>query len=291
MSLDKVNYDAFEMGTEESEEMCAKHGIKKVLYRGPGQNICHECAKEQDVIEQKERDTAEAKRRRADRLKYCAVSLNFPPKMKKMTLDSFNADCEGEKKALASVQKFMSSFPGTGCLTLAGNMGTGKTHLAAGICQAMTANGYLCHYTTVMRMVREIRSSWKGGSESEQQVIDRFASKYDLLVIDEIGLQYKKDDAIKLQLAEVIDGRILWEKPTILIGNVKTKQEAEDALGSRVIDRSRENGMFVMFDWGSKRKVKDMSSIKDGPEIPTCDNLESRDPGKKVPWYRGAHVK
>ena len=141
---------------------------------------------------------------------------------------------------------------GSGNLIICGSVGTGKTLLASAICEAVIAKK-TCRMIRVIDLVRKIKETWARGSDiSEQQVIDQFAS-VDLLVLDEVGIQFGTDTE-KLFMFDVIDLRYQRNLPTVLISNLAVEDIA-NAVGSRVVDRLRENGgKYIAMKWDSKRK-------------------------------------
>ena len=133
-----------------------------------------------------------------------------------------------------------------------GGVGTGKTHLAVCICKALCDKGIGCKISTVTKIIREVRSSWKNKtSETEQDIINSYLDPR-LLVIDEIGSQYGTDSE-RITVNEIINDRYEMMLPTILIGNV-TMSELTDIMGARVLDRVAHNGMQLVFDWKSYRR-------------------------------------
>jgi len=78
-------------------------------------------------------------------------------------------------------------------LILAGNPGTGKTHVAIGLAIKACIEGFRVMYTTVPRMLTQIRESRSGKTLSNLE--HRF-EKYDLVVCDEFGyISYDKEGA------------------------------------------------------------------------------------------------
>jgi DNA replication protein DnaC len=100
-------------------------------------------------------------------------------------------------------------------------------------------------------MIRQLRSGWRRDSgRSELEELD-ILSRLDLLVIDEIGVQFSSD-AERVQLFDVINRRYADLRPTILVTNL-TLAEIQETLGERVFDRFREVATVVTFDWPSFR--------------------------------------
>lgn len=141
-----------------------------------------------------------------------------------------------------------------GGLILCGKPGTGKNHLACAI-----ANQIIEQYqdsvllTTALRISRKIKSTWaKDAEESEWEAMQIYCEP-DLLIIDEIGVQFGSD-AEKIILFEIINNRYEDMKPTILISNL-SQEELSQYVGERIIDRMKEGqGVVVNFDWESFRK-------------------------------------
>ena len=153
------------------------------------------------------------------------------------------------------------SAKGGEVIALIGELGTGKTHLAVSLCKRVCDLGKTAHMTTIPMIIRAVRSSWGGkgtdqwGSvRSEEDILRDYSQKYSLLVIDEIGSQYGSDSE-KIIISEIINNRYNNCLPTIIIGNV-TFSEAEEYLGKRVIDRIKDGGMILIFDWESHRSLK-----------------------------------
>ncbi|EOF6019429.1 ATP-binding protein, partial [Salmonella enterica] len=98
-------------------------------------------------------------------------------------------------KNLAACQRYAQSWPerlasGTG-LVMTGNCGTGKNHLAVSMAKNIIRNHLArVEITDVMRLTRAVKSTWRHDTGStEDEIIERFAS-LDLLIIDEVGVQF-----------------------------------------------------------------------------------------------------
>ncbi|WP_181944086.1 ATP-binding protein, partial [Klebsiella pneumoniae] len=74
-------------------------------------------------------------------------------------------------------------------------------------------------FTTALKIAREFKSTWsKTATRSEEDVI-RFFTKPDLLIIDEVGIQFGSK-AEEMIMFEIINTRYERLKPTILISNL-----------------------------------------------------------------------
>ena len=137
-----------------------------------------------------------------------------------------------------------------GIVVLYGKRGGGKTRMAAELAVMIGSS----RYRTAMRFFLEVRATFRKDSEkSEMDVIDELA-KADLLILDEI--QERGETAFEDRLlTHVIDARYAAMKPTVLIANL-AKSDLAESLGKSIVDRARENGKSIEFNWPSYREMK-----------------------------------
>jgi len=181
-----------------------------------------------------------------------------PKRFSGYSLEDFEPPTASAKKVSAFMYKFSEDFhahyEAGRSIVMAGRTGTGKTMLACATgLHIAIEHGRSCRYTTAYHIVRDIKDTY-GGEGSEKEIVRGFVSP-DLLIVDEVGVQYGTD-AERLLMFEVLNGRYEAMKPTIVISNLELKGIG-DYLGDRVMDRLRENGGAVLvFDWGSHRVKK-----------------------------------
>ena len=203
-------------------------------------------ADRQRQLERAARDADEAAR---------ALSVaRVPKRFLGKTFETYAAETEKQRAALSICRSYAEDFAehrkvGTG-LTLAGGMGTGKSHLAAAIIQHISPLRSAL-YATVSDVVRGVRDTWRRDSPlSTGQMIDSLRN-LDLLVLDEIGVQSGTDNEHQV-LYDVLDGRYRDCAPTILLTNLDHKS-MQAAIGDRLFDRLRETSRWVQFNWDSYR--------------------------------------
>ena len=139
-------------------------------------------------------------------------------------------------------------------LLFAGNTGTGKGHLCAAIINQITASGYSALFTKTPRLLREIKETFNRDSEVTQGEILKRIRELDLLVIDEIGVQFGTDTE-RMILYEILDLRYEAMLPVILTTNIQNMKTLEKLLGERIIDRLFEGqSKIIIFDWESHRR-------------------------------------
>ena len=117
-------------------------------------------------------------------------------------------------------------------LILAGNSGTGKSHIAKALMLLACQKGYRCRYTTAADMLAELMAA--GADDTLGRKLKTYVSP-DLLLIDELGFdRLEQHDARNASFfLKVIDGRYA-KKPILLTTNIDFKQLG-DYLGDPVI--------------------------------------------------------
>lgn len=180
----------------------------------------------------------------------------IPQRFQGRTLDNFEVHNEGQQKALDWSHKFVADVSTTVSegynLIFCGDPGTGKTHLACGCAQAFLDAGYTALYTRVAEAMTLIRETYDSDSNrtERQAVMDMIEP--DLLILDEVGLQ-KNSDWEHEKLYEIINGRYERLQPMIVMSN-ETVAGLREFLGERCVDRLREKGKALAFDWQSYRQ-------------------------------------
>lgn len=245
---------------EAVDTLCAEHGPYKshvltVGGNGPIMSRCPLCieavrAKEQARKEQE----AEALRNR--RLAALRESARIPARFADRTFSDYAATVQGQKIALGVCKAFAGAWPekleSGASLVLTGGPGTGKTHLACAVANAvMAAHMASCKFGTVATILRHIKDTYRKDSDRTEQDAINSLVKPDLLVVDEVGVQVGSEHE-KLLMFEVLNARYQELRPTILISNL-SGNELEDFMGQRVMDRYRECGSILAFDWDSYR--------------------------------------
>lgn len=177
-----------------------------------------------------------------------------------MTFDNFKPCCKESAIIKQTCIRYADTFgvrlKNCDSLLMIGNPGTGKNMLAACICKQIMGEGYTALHTTALKLVRNIKDSWRKGSEtSEQDAINKFLIP-DLLVVDEIGVQFGSSTE-QLFITEVVMDRHENMRPTILLSNLSLP-EVENYIGFRAVDRFYEGKSAILkFTWGSFRRFTD----------------------------------
>lgn len=183
------------------------------------------------------------------------LGSGIPVRFKDCSFDNFR-QCK-EKKSVQDYAKNFSEVMKFGrCLILSGNVGTGKTHLISAL-----LNHLIDHYqskvlyTKAFDLLRGIKETYNKKNTTTFSDTQKKFTRVDLLVIDEIGVQFGTDTEKDI-LFEIINDRYENFKPTILITNLAIAK-LKEYVGDRVIDRMRENeGKMIIFEGESFRGKK-----------------------------------
>lgn len=226
--------------------------------RWSGCPACDEERRQREFQEERDRD---ARGMAEKRLQALLGRAAIPPRFAGITFDSYAVADGNARQAhnLGICRTYAEEFrrhreSGTG-LVLMGAKGTGKTHLAAAIAHSVINDHNMSAvYTLATRMFRRLKETFGTKNETEGDVLRAYATP-DLLIIDEIGMGYCSPTELGF-LFEVVNERYEHRLPTIVLTNIAEAAELETWVGERTMDRLRENGKALLFDWESRRGQK-----------------------------------
>ena len=236
-------------------EFCEKHEVEKKKLELPfgGGTIftCPECNMERESFLNKESQKREARNKQIQIDKNLNSAM-IAPRFKDKTFDNFIAESDHQKRAVRSSKWLLNNMENSTGLIMVGKPGTGKNHLASAIItEAVKEHNKTALFTEALKIVRAIKESWRQKDKVESEVLKSFVLP-DILAIDEIGVQFGSETE-RMFLTEIINDRYNHKKPTILIGNLQL-DELSGIIGERPLDRFREGGKVIVFDWDSYRK-------------------------------------
>jgi DNA replication protein DnaC len=215
-------------------------------------SACPKCLAERSEREEAARIEAE----RAERNRTVAalrVVSGVPARFRDATLAGFVASTDAQRRIAQIAARYVERFdPKAGLgLVLSGGCGSGKTLLACAIANTLVERRRSARYLRVTDAVRSIKATYsKTSTLTESEAIAGLVTP-DLLVLDEIGVQFGTEHEAVL-LFEIIDRRYAECRSTILVSNLSAA-ELEKYLSERVMDRFRETGAVLAFDWPSFR--------------------------------------
>lgn len=213
---------------------------------------CPACSAAEEASAQAEASLRAAKAA-DDRHSEAIAQARIPARFVGRSFGNFAAETDAQRHALSVARDFAERFDHHAkrgaWLVLSGMPGTGKSHLAAAILQAVLSRHV--RYMTCLDMIRAVRETWRRDSDRSEAQLLAYLGGLDLLVIDEVGMQYGTDGEQTI-LFDVLDRRYRDVRPTILLTN-QNKEDLKALLGERTHDRLREVGRWVAFEWPSYR--------------------------------------
>jgi DNA replication protein DnaC len=117
-------------------------------------------------------------------------------------------------------------------LVLAGNVGSGKSHLAFAIANALLNRGVGVYWETMPELRDALRAGYKDGSYD-----DRFTlmKRVPVLILDDLGTE-NASDWVAEKLFQLFNARYLKSAPTVVTTNLDI-ENAEAKLSERVRSR------------------------------------------------------
>ena len=178
----------------------------------------------------------------------------------------FNNDDRRNAEISDAMMNYVTNFEdfkkqGTGLL-LYGDVGTGKTFYGACIANELIDRGY----TVLMTNFAKLTNTLHGMSEGKQAYIDSL-NKYNLLIIDDLGIE-RKTEFVQELIFNITDSRYRTGMPFIITTNLSLNEIANpsDIAYSRIYDRILERCFPVKVAGTSRRKDgfnKNYTSIKE----------------------------
>lgn len=203
-----------------------------------------------------ERMKAEERRRALDKMR----RAGFPDvEMRKWT---FAGDDGANERIMDVAHRYVENFDrmredGTGLLVY-GDVGCGKSFMAACIANELIDRGTPCMMTNFSRIVNQIQETFDG----RQKYIDNLNS-FDLLVIDDLAAERDSDYMFE-QIMTVIDSRYRSGLPLIVTTNLTAAEMADnkDVRKRRIYSRLKEMCIPLKMDGEDRRNGKMREKIK-----------------------------
>lgn len=120
---------------------------------------------------------------------------------------------------------------------ITGNTGTGKTHLAVGIIRRFAEAGWQnMRFETAAAMLSRFKECYKPQSEISEYDLIRDYAGYNVLVIDDLGVENRTDNNIKL-MQQIVDERFSKVTGKLIITSNFTTEVLAKAYGDRMLSR------------------------------------------------------
>ena len=246
---------------------CEKHGEFDVKFSEMSTSkilvnaTCSKCVEEFDkLLDEKEMEIEQQnKKRKLDQEKELRIKklseLGVSKRYVDCSFNNYTVETPEQQNALTKCVELCDTIKsdGGGCnLIMVGGVGTGKTHLANSMVIDLYDNDKQCERINMINMIRELKATWSKDAESTEEHLIKYFSNLDLLIIDEVGVQFNSDTE-KMFVFDIIDGRYDNCLPTVIISNLDING-VKEVVGERCIDRLRQDGgKVVAFNWNSYR--------------------------------------
>ncbi|MBE0448769.1 MAG: ATP-binding protein [Actinobacteria bacterium] len=170
----------------------------------------------------------------------------------------------GTKLAYAEAKDFIACFDdrlakGDGLLFY-GPVGTGKSHLAAAIVNALILERRSAIFQSVPELLSRLRATYSDRAKEREATLLRALEVAELVVLDDIGAE-KWSEWVEEKLYSIIDSRYRAKKPLIITSNL-TLDEMNKAVGFRAMDRLIEMCRLVEVKGESFRRQKARQRMK-----------------------------
>ena len=188
----------------------------------------------------------------------------FESKVKELRKIGF-PDCEMQKWNFANddlsneqitkaMQRYVDHFAelrksGKGLL-LYGPIGTGKTYAACEVANALIDKGYSVLVTNFSRILNALQ-----GTFEKQDYIDRL-NRFQLLIVDDLGIERSNSEFAKEQIYDVIDSRYRACLPMIITTNLSIEKikNPDSIENSRIYDRIIERCFPIQVNGRNRRR-------------------------------------
>lgn len=154
------------------------------------------------------------------------------------TFATFDHTIAGVDHAVGAAQAFAANPDGF--LTVVGNPGCGKTHLAQAIGNALQASGYEVVWSTAPDALRLLRSTFDQTSTKPKNSFDDqfdLFRKAPILLLDDLGAENATDWG-KETLFQLLNERYEYQRPTVITSNLHPNTaEANRRFGMRLCSR------------------------------------------------------
>jgi DNA replication protein DnaC len=154
-------------------------------------------------------------------------------------------------------------------LTLTGNVGTGKTHVALGLVKLACGLGIEARFLTMAELLAAIKATYdrerqvphrrgRSGAAGEAELLDELAD-LPLLALDDLGSE-NPTHWVRDRLYTLINSRYLSQRPTIVTTNLSLEALA-DRLGERTVSRLWGVSLVINFGGADYREQVKRESL------------------------------
>lgn len=180
----------------------------------------------------------------------------IPVQLQKKSFKTFRANEKVSESVREAARIAWKAAQDGRSLVLAGDIGTGKTHLAAAVVMHAIGGGKTALFSTTPKLMSRLKSF---GPNGDYQKVLNAVIGCDVLALDDLGVE-RYTDWISEQLFTVINDRYLARRQTIITTNLATPEDLIERMdytewrgvrerigynGERIVSRICEMGEWV----------------------------------------------
>lgn len=177
------------------------------------------------------------------------------------------ANDDGQTPKMETARKYVANFDSMKAnnveLLIFGDVGSGKTFMAAAIANALISQGRPALVTSFPRLLNRLATF----KEDNNSILHSLA-KFDLLVIDDLGVERQSDFATE-QVYMIIDERLKSRLPIIITTNLAQNEfdSPTNLKLRRIYDRIREVTVPILVTGESRRAKVQREKIKQAAAV------------------------
>lgn len=225
---------------------------QKKLFLEDGKEFCFHCT---EVLEEDKQVGKEAalliENREINELLHTFKEKSLMNRdLEEATFEGYRPQNSSQKEALDKAKEYVANFDKVKGLLLQGRPGLGKSHIAASIVKEIVQQKHTGIFISLPRLMTELKATYNKNSNLSELDILTALQKVDLLVMDDLGVEWekKKDQAFswaQKKIYEVVDSRI--GRATIYTTNF-TGKDLMDMYGERDFSRMVQNCEPIKMD-------------------------------------------
>lgn len=152
---------------------------------------CPRCLVEYEDEEIRQRANQQIIKRKIEEHKYFS---SIPQELRNVSFEDYQPRNDSQKQALDICQSFANDELEQTTLFFQGDTGLGKSHLAYSIFDQKINEQKLAIFIDVPKLLKKIRKSYQDNSNLTEDEILSKINNCDLLVLDDVGAEYVKDN-------------------------------------------------------------------------------------------------
>ena len=190
------------------------------------------------------------KQKQQERINHLLNKSGIGERFKNRTFENFKAT-DNNKAALIKSKEFAENFESQSRgIILLGDVGRGKTHLAAAITNAIASDLHTVMFGNITSLLSVIKSTYKKDSELSERDILEIMAQVDLLIIDDFGKENPTKNTVSL-IYQIVNRR--YEDNKLLVATTNySMTNLKKTIGEATVSRLYEMCELVQMtgsDW------------------------------------------